>query len=564
MSSPQSTVGAVHQPAPLQILSFGVCPGCGGKAPKGGYKLSMTCAECGHTMSAKDAPKAKAKQLSEVFRAIRLSDPGPDGKRRSWIMYMPLGTFHHPEYGELDFNQKLLSEVKQNFDANTRGIEIALDEDHGSSRDNTAATGWIERMEFREALGDNPAGLYALVRWTPLGIEDIETEKYKYFSPEYGKHLDAITNQSHSNVPFGGALTNRPFLKVMPAVKLAEVSRKPWSSVDKSTLPHACFLIQGDPEVKSTWKLPVYESNGQGGRGALNINGVKAALAAIHGARSGKNMTGVPAGTVAKLTRWLTQYGDGTKEMEEPMAKKMMGTPSRSVDDEERPELAEGEEDTQAYDDDTMEYADEEDLEDNGDDEEAEEEPTPPKKSAKKASSKKMSELLNTDHVALAERVAFLEHERQVSLAERAVEAQIAAWQSGTFTLSEGKGRKLGPVTLSPVFEKAYRALMLSEDGISLSDGMRGQVQKVIELALTRALVPTGQISKANYDADRTRRTTPKAPHGDQEAHEVALVEAAKELAEAAGKDWESLSFSDKADYQLKAERQAAYFAETH
>lgn len=564
MSSPQSTVTAVHSPAPMQNFSLGFCPGCGGKAPKGGYKLSMKCAECGHVMRAKDARSDK--HLSEAFR-VTLGETSTDGARRSWIMYMPLGKFYHPQYGELNFTRKLLDEVKCHFDNRDRGIEIALDEDHSSGRDITKAAGWMEDLEFHEAQGEKLAGLYTLVRWTPIGVYDIENELYKYFSPEYGNHLNELTGDTIPNVAFGGGLTNRPFLKVMPAVQLAEVSRKPWSSVDKSNLPRSCFLIQGDPNVKSTWKLPVYESNGKGGRGALNINGVKAALGAIHGARSGKNMTGVPAGTVAKLTRWLTQYGDGNKEMEEPMAKKLMGPTSRTADDEEAPQLAENQDDTMEYDDsDAMEYAedDNEDLEDNGDDEEGEEEPTPPKKSAKKAVAKKMSEYAGMSNVQLAERLAFLEHERAVSLAERAVDSQLAAWQSGTFQFSETKGRNLPKVALSKVFTDAYHALMLSEEGMTLSEGTQRQVQKVIELALTRAIVPLGQVAKSGFDTPRTRNTQPRATHGDQEAHELALVNAAMELAEGDGKQWETLSFGDRANYQLKAERQVAYFAETH
>lgn len=160
--------------------------------------------------------------LADAFPAITLGEPGRDGKRRSWIMYMPLGEFHHPEYGVLHFTRKLLGEVKRHFDAEVRGIGIAIDADHGSTSGDTSAEGWIEQMQFRDATGDKPAGLWAYVRWTPQGVQHISDEIYRYFSPEYGNHLDELTGDKIKNVAFGGGLTNRPFLKIMPAVQLSQ------------------------------------------------------------------------------------------------------------------------------------------------------------------------------------------------------------------------------------------------------------------------------------------------------------------------------------------------------
>ncbi len=88
----------------------------------------------------------------------------------------------------------------------------------------------------------------------------------------------------------------------------AEISTADWSAVDKTKLPATCFLVVGDPTKKSTWKLPVYEGAGEIGedgmyakRGPLNANAVRAARAAIMGARTGEMMQGVPASAKAKL-----------------------------------------------------------------------------------------------------------------------------------------------------------------------------------------------------------------------------------------------------------------------
>lgn len=99
-------------------------------------------------------------------------------------------------------------------------------------------------------------------------------------------------------------------------VDKAEVSDRDWSSVDKSKLPRACFLwTTGDK--KEDWHLPVYEGAGEVGedgmysqRGALNANAVRAALAAVGGARTGKAMS-VPSEIKAKLDRLAAQCGIG-------------------------------------------------------------------------------------------------------------------------------------------------------------------------------------------------------------------------------------------------------------
>ena len=271
---------------------------------------------------------------------IRLDESGADGKPRSWIMIAPTGTFEHDRYGTLDFTRAKLAEMKANFDQRVRHIDIALDVDH----DQGAATGWLERLEFRSAHNDQPAGMWGLVRWTPYGAKLLQEEQYRYFSPEFGDWKDPESGTVYHNVLMGGALTNRPFLKTMGDVHLSEaqrvardvrllhdavaeavsrialmeISNRSWASVNKSKLPRSCFLVPGDPDDKESWKLPVYEGAGPldasghyTRRGPLNINAVRAALAALGGAHTGTPMAGVPAGVKARLERWIQRYGSG-------------------------------------------------------------------------------------------------------------------------------------------------------------------------------------------------------------------------------------------------------------
>jgi hypothetical protein len=92
-----------------------------------------------------------------------------------------------------------------------------------------------------------------------------------------------------------------------------QISTADWSAVDKSKLPAECFLWVEDPAQKATWHLPVYEGAGVIGvdgmymkRGALNANAVRAAMAAIGGARSGSPMR-VPMGVVERAQSLMRQ-----------------------------------------------------------------------------------------------------------------------------------------------------------------------------------------------------------------------------------------------------------------
>lgn len=107
-----------------------------------------------------------------------------------------------------------------------------------------------------------------------------------------------------------------------------EASSAPWTTVDKTKLPAACFLWVEYPKKKSTWHLPVYM--GTGGinpktgmyrqRGEINLNGLRAALAAVGGARTGKPMN-VPASVKAKLNSLAKQYKIGRRGAEESIYK---------------------------------------------------------------------------------------------------------------------------------------------------------------------------------------------------------------------------------------------------
>jgi len=106
-----------------------------------------------------------------------------------------------------------------------------------------------------------------------------------------------------------GGPKKRPLRTDTGDVKLA-ISNKSWASINKSKLPASCFLWVEDPDRKDTWHLPVYERSAGGGRGPLNLGALRAAAAAVAGARTGSRMA-IPASVRAKLEGLLRRYKIG-------------------------------------------------------------------------------------------------------------------------------------------------------------------------------------------------------------------------------------------------------------
>jgi len=126
--------------------------------------------------------------------------------------------------------------------------------------------------------------------------------------------------QNQENAQFVKELENE-VLQILEA----EASNRPWSAVDKTKLPAACFLWVEDPQKKSTWHLPYKEGSGSidpktgmySEAGPVNLNALRAINAAISGARSGKPMS-VPTPVRLKINRMLKQYNIGKYAEQKP------------------------------------------------------------------------------------------------------------------------------------------------------------------------------------------------------------------------------------------------------
>lgn len=149
----------------------------------------------------------------EAAKEISLSEDSPK------VQVARVGSFKHPQYGNFKITKKTLEEFKKNFDSRVRGQDIAFDYFHENEK---VAAGWPKKLELR----DGGSTLWATdVDWTPRGLKSLQDKEIRYFSPEFVFEWEnPETGQKHSNVLFGGGLTNRPFIKDMePIISLSEI-----------------------------------------------------------------------------------------------------------------------------------------------------------------------------------------------------------------------------------------------------------------------------------------------------------------------------------------------------
>jgi len=164
----------------------------------------------------------KAKEIDKIFylseiktKNIALAD---NGKKTSDIQLLRVGTWQHPMHGKFSITDDDLDEFIENFNDNVRRMELAIDAEHFPEK---GAAGWVKKIY------KNGSDLIGTIEWTEWGQEAIQKKLFKYVSAEFDfKYKDAETGEKFSNVLFGAALTNRPFIKGQVPVALSENARE--------------------------------------------------------------------------------------------------------------------------------------------------------------------------------------------------------------------------------------------------------------------------------------------------------------------------------------------------
>ena len=115
-----------------------------------------------------------------------------------------------------------LAAMVKNF-AKRKNGELNVDYDHASEMPEVAHGGPVLSAGRILKMRSNGA-LYAGIKFTARALEFIRNDEYRYVSPaiDFGA-LDKITGEAQGTTLTSLALTNRPFLEELPAIKLSEI-----------------------------------------------------------------------------------------------------------------------------------------------------------------------------------------------------------------------------------------------------------------------------------------------------------------------------------------------------
>lgn len=162
-----------------------------------------------------------------------------DVENRRWLPLVPLGTWEHPLYGELDITAETIQRMHENHEAGLPGTDLPIDVDHSWGE----AAGWLIRTEARED------ALWGLLELNDSGMEMVRDRRYRYISPEwFPQWKDPRTGEYHEDVLTSVALTNRPFFKELPAL---EARRNDAGRM--YLLPAYRFIWEDKPDAKEIW-----------------------------------------------------------------------------------------------------------------------------------------------------------------------------------------------------------------------------------------------------------------------------------------------------------------------
>lgn len=144
------------------------------------------------------------------------------GQATTEQLLVPVGTWHHPEYGRVTITPEMVAAYAQNFADGANTVEapdgtrrLVANYNHTRGR----ASGYI--------VGVRPSadGLWATFAWTPQATQAIADQEMCYVSPELDPAWDdPDTGQVRRHVLTGAGLVDRPFFKRLPLVQLQPVT----------------------------------------------------------------------------------------------------------------------------------------------------------------------------------------------------------------------------------------------------------------------------------------------------------------------------------------------------
>lgn len=203
----------------------------------------------------------KASELTGRFKGLialqeSMLTPSPSGMQyaaTSIVEILRTGEWVHPVYGKIKIQEKDIDGFVTSFYNNVRGVDLAVDQEH---KPEEGAEGWFKKLWKIPHPDDDGFSLMAEIQWTWHGEQLIREGIYRYFSADFDfEWTDPENGEKFKNVLFGGALTNRPFIKHMEPIILSEgiietlgfVFREETKGVRKNNNNQG-----GEPDVKLT------------------------------------------------------------------------------------------------------------------------------------------------------------------------------------------------------------------------------------------------------------------------------------------------------------------------
>ncbi len=140
-----------------------------------------------------------------------------------WHQLAPLGEFPHAAAGIIQvIDTAACNAMVASFDFQKKSSTIfpglLIDFDHFSldAEKRSEAAGWITDLKFcPPSSGNNPAGLFALIRWSDIGEAAVKGGRYRFLSPVWAKGdcEDLSDNRFRPVRLLNAAVTNDPNLK---------------------------------------------------------------------------------------------------------------------------------------------------------------------------------------------------------------------------------------------------------------------------------------------------------------------------------------------------------------
>jgi len=140
--------------------------------------------------------------IYRLFNEFQFAEPPAQ------IPYLPKpGTYTHASYGKITITRERNQRFVDNFNNSVYQKQIPVDAEHQTKL--SGAVGWITALVMND-----DGSVDAAVSWTDRGNKLIESDRFKYFSPEwYEEWCDPATDECYRDVAIGGAITTRPFFK---------------------------------------------------------------------------------------------------------------------------------------------------------------------------------------------------------------------------------------------------------------------------------------------------------------------------------------------------------------